>query len=630
MKPLFHPVLVNDPIGDPGVYVDCLFEKRALLFDLGDISRLAPRKILRLTDVFVSHAHMDHFMGFDWLVRLCLGRGHRLRLFGPPGFVAQVEHRLAAYTWNLVESYDTDFTLDVLELLPDATARRVSFRCRAAFRRESDAELAVADGVLLDEETFLVRGVTLDHKTPCLAFALEEKQHLNVWKNRLEEMGLPTGPWLKELKRAVLRGEPDAAPFAVRWRDREGAHERAYPLGELKREVLRIVPGQKIAYVTDVLYHEANAERIVRLALIVATQVRQQIHALDLCIRRNLDATCRQRGRQDIELNHRLAVDSPRRQSSRPFHQERNANSPFERCAFRSAQWVVARGVDGCGPHRRPAVIADEKDQSVFLKPLFAELGQHLSDCVVHRRHHGGVGSSLLVANVFELFEARVVGLHRRVDGVKCQAQKEWVAGMAIDKCDRLAPQRIGEIFRFLHPLGAAKNAAVVAGEIRVRPAQEPKEFIEPTTLWMKSIRGAQMPLTDQTGDVSSVLEPIGDRDFRSWQSLVRTITLPSLALCLPTLPLSLLLPSAARIEFVAEPRLVAAGQQPGSRRRAIRPGNITVRAANALGCKLIDVRRRNIPTAVHADIGVSHVVAHDHDDVGLRTCSSRCGEKDK
>ena len=266
MKPLFHPVLVNDPIGDPGVYVDCLFEKRALLFDLGDISRLAPRKILRLTDVFVSHAHMDHFMGFDWLVRLCLGRGHRLRLFGPPGFVAQVEHRLAAYTWNLVESYDTDFTLDVLEMFPDAPARRASFRCRAAFRREGEEEVVVADGVLLDEETFLIRGVTLDHKTPCLAFALEEKQHLNVWKNRLEEMGLPTGPWLKELKRAVLRGEPDARPFAVRWRDREGAHERTYPLGELKREVLRIVPGQKIAYVTDVLYHEANAERIVRLA----------------------------------------------------------------------------------------------------------------------------------------------------------------------------------------------------------------------------------------------------------------------------------------------------------------------------------------------------------------------------
>ena len=37
MRPLFHPKLVNDPFGDPALYVDCLFEKRALMFDLGDI-----------------------------------------------------------------------------------------------------------------------------------------------------------------------------------------------------------------------------------------------------------------------------------------------------------------------------------------------------------------------------------------------------------------------------------------------------------------------------------------------------------------------------------------------------------------------------------------------------------------
>lgn len=266
MRPQFHPQLVNDPFGDPGLYVDCLFARRALLFDLGDISRLPPKKLLRVSDVFVSHAHMDHFIGLDWLLRLLLGRAPTVRLYGPPGFNAQVEHRLAGYTWNLVGSYDTDFTFEVTEVSTDGRTRRAHFRCKSAFRREDEGEAIAPDDILRDEDEFRVRGLFLDHQTPVLAFALEEKSHINVWKNRLDELGLPTGPWLNELKRAVRAGEPDDRPFPVRWRDRHGDHERVFPLGQLRQEVLRFVPGQKITYVTDAVYHENNAARIAALA----------------------------------------------------------------------------------------------------------------------------------------------------------------------------------------------------------------------------------------------------------------------------------------------------------------------------------------------------------------------------
>jgi len=265
MTPLFHPQPVNDPFGDPAVYVDFQFERRALLFDLGDLTPLAARKILRLSHVFVSHTHMDHFAGFDRLLRLCLGRERELVLYGPPGFVDQVEHKLAAYAWNLVQNYPADFTITAAELRADHSLQRARFRCRTRFRREALAPSAARNGVLLDEDSFSVRAVLLDHDIPCLGFALEEKQHMNVWKNRLLELGLPTGSWLRDLKRLVRHGAPDDTPVRIHWIDHAGEHERTLPVGQLRDAVLQIVPGQKIAYVVDAVYHAENARRIVEL-----------------------------------------------------------------------------------------------------------------------------------------------------------------------------------------------------------------------------------------------------------------------------------------------------------------------------------------------------------------------------
>jgi ribonuclease Z len=266
MKPLFHPRLVNDPFGDPGLYVDFLFERRALLFDLGDLSALSARQLLKVSHAFVSHTHMDHFAGFDALLRVLLGREKVVHLFGPPEFVDRVEHKLAAYTWNLVANYASDLVFRVTEVHPDGMVVRADFHTRTGFRREPAPPPVLTGGVLLDEDTFLVRAAFLDHQIPCLAFALEEKFHVNVWKNGLEELGLPTGPWLRDLKSAVARDEPDETPIPVRWRENGAIRERLVSLGVLKEKVLRIVPGQKIAYVTDAAYHAANARAILDLA----------------------------------------------------------------------------------------------------------------------------------------------------------------------------------------------------------------------------------------------------------------------------------------------------------------------------------------------------------------------------
>lgn len=267
MHPTFHPALVNGSAGDPVLFVDCLFDKRALLFDLGNICALPPRKLMRISHVFVSHAHMDHFIGFDWLLRILLGRDKALYLFGPKGFVAQVEHRLHGYTWNLVQNYDSDFTLHVTELDDDGVGLRASFHCRSMFLRTDETPVVCPGNVLLSEPAMQVRYALLDHGgIRCVAYALEESAHVNVWKNRLQDLGLPVGAWLHELKQAVLRREPEHWTILVAWREGGVEHERLMALAELK-SALHIVPGQKIAYVTDVAWCEDNVARISGLAL---------------------------------------------------------------------------------------------------------------------------------------------------------------------------------------------------------------------------------------------------------------------------------------------------------------------------------------------------------------------------
>jgi ribonuclease Z len=266
MRPIFIPELINGVFGDPVLYLDLKFEGRALLLDLGDLAALPPKKMLRVSDVFVTHAHMDHFGGFDRLLRVCLGRDAEVRLYGPPGFIDRVEHKLAAYTWNLVANYPTDFTLRVHEFNADETLRCARFRCHARFVREALDPRAAPDGLLLDEPAFRVRAALLDHDTACLGFAVEEKTHVNVWKNRLAELGLDVGPWLNDLKREVLRGAPEDTRIRAAWREGGEPRERWCTLGELKAQVLRLEAGSKLCYVTDVVYHPENERRIAALA----------------------------------------------------------------------------------------------------------------------------------------------------------------------------------------------------------------------------------------------------------------------------------------------------------------------------------------------------------------------------
>jgi ribonuclease Z len=279
MRPLLHPTLINGRSGDPALYIETLFERRAILFDLGVISALPPRKIQRHEHVFVSHAHIDHFVGFDRLLRILVGREKKIHLYGPKGFIDRVYHKVHVYEWNLVGCCLCDLVFIVTEMDSSSQIRTARFRLKNAFAAEAVGGAQNIEGIVHSEPSLCVSAAVLEHRTPCLAFAIEEAAHVNVWKNRLEELRLPVGPWLRELRRAMIENRPDDYPIPI------SAHAmtsdgHVMPLGRL-RGLVTVTPGQKIAYVTDAADTAANRKAIIGLV----QKGRHSVHRV--CLRRS-------------------------------------------------------------------------------------------------------------------------------------------------------------------------------------------------------------------------------------------------------------------------------------------------------------------------------------------------------
>lgn len=266
MRPSFQPRLINDPFSDPGLFIPFLHQKRALLFDLGDLSNLAPRDLVKITHVFVTHTHMDHFIGFDTLLRALLGREKTIHLYGPGDFFKHVEGKLSGFSWNLVNEFENRFMLEVNEVHPGEILTK-NYICHDRFVSKAPALSRPFSGTLLEEPSFKIHAALLDHRIPCLGLSLTENYYVNIIKEGLRELDLPVGLWLNRFKAAIYQEMDSESDFLVTWEKKgEIVKEKAFKLGELTNRLARISPGLKIAYVTDVLRDTANAKKVIELA----------------------------------------------------------------------------------------------------------------------------------------------------------------------------------------------------------------------------------------------------------------------------------------------------------------------------------------------------------------------------
>jgi ribonuclease Z len=232
--------LVNEPGGDPGLYIDLIGLRRAVIFDLGE-SSLSTRDLIKAADVCISHTHIDHWIGFDRLLRSWIGRARELRIHGPEGMAEHVWHRIHGYVWNL--TFEDHLRIVTHEVVGDEV-RVEELSIEDRFQRRRDHGARPHDGVLIQGPGFRVEFAEMDHSTTCLGFALVEDARYSFDPERLKAAGEAPGPGLRELRARFLAGEEP---------------ERAASLGEF-------TPERRYAYVTDTAFSAKSVAAVKRIA----------------------------------------------------------------------------------------------------------------------------------------------------------------------------------------------------------------------------------------------------------------------------------------------------------------------------------------------------------------------------
>ncbi|PLX86324.1 MAG: ribonuclease Z [Desulfuromonas sp.] len=258
-----EPTIFSGLLDDPLLLARIRPLGRSILIDCGQIHHLAKRVVKSLDAVFVSHAHMDHFMGVETLTRNVHISPRTVDLYGPPGIAEKMTHKLAGYDWNLREAFWGSYR--VHEVGPETIASHLlsgpeGFACRHLEERPRRDRTIYRNGYLT------VEAEMCDHKIPVLAFKLTERPAFAVDEAELAARGLVKGPWLATLKKKFCEGALDGAPVTILRRCGDGvAQERIGDGAALYREIRRRHDPASIGYVTDIAFSEANLETIRNL-----------------------------------------------------------------------------------------------------------------------------------------------------------------------------------------------------------------------------------------------------------------------------------------------------------------------------------------------------------------------------
>ncbi|PLX71024.1 MAG: ribonuclease Z [Denitrovibrio sp.] len=248
---------VNSPFEDTAFFMRNVYKPDALLFDCGRIGALSNSDVLSITEILISHTHIDHFYGFDRILRGTLLSGKKFRVFGPPGIIKNVQGKIDSYTWNLIKSYPVSY--EVIELNEDENEfKTAGFSAANGFEREEGSikrsELRLSGDFRLDFTFF-------DHRVPSVGYRVTEPPMVSVVKEKIATNGFVSGKWLAELKDKVLAGELSGK---IEAETSDGL--KLMSVGDVAEKIIEPVKSQSVTYITDIAPSFENVQKAIKFA----------------------------------------------------------------------------------------------------------------------------------------------------------------------------------------------------------------------------------------------------------------------------------------------------------------------------------------------------------------------------
>ncbi|WP_297454366.1 ribonuclease Z [Persephonella sp.] len=253
-KPRVKHYLINEKHEDPGIVIEIDSIGEYILFDVGNIRRLDRHLIKKINKIFITHTHMDHFIGFDNLLRNKIGKEQTVEIFGIAPLADNVYCKLQGYTWNLVETEPQ--LIFRLKQYNDGLFETFQYDIKRKFAKDFIREEKAKTDVIYENQYYRVRFAVLDHKIPVMGYSFEYKDRFLLKKEKINELPLK-GREIGEFKEFLQNQENKGKKFKI--------GNKEFDWEYLREEYGYIQKGIKISYITDVVFSEENVEKIVQL-----------------------------------------------------------------------------------------------------------------------------------------------------------------------------------------------------------------------------------------------------------------------------------------------------------------------------------------------------------------------------